>query len=116
MILEAKQSRILVIFGVFVFCFLLILIRLVDLQILHHDFYEEKSLNQRTRIINLAAQRGDIFDRRGNILATTIDTYSVFSHEKGSFAWLARKLSWKAAQNLKKENAEQRGLLKEKKR
>lgn len=114
--METRQPRIIIISFCCLFLFFLIFLRLIDLQIIHHEFYREKSLNQRTRIIDLAAQRGDILESHGNILATAIDTYSVFSHEGGSFAWIRRKLPYHAAEKLCKENPKLRGTLKEKKR
>lgn len=110
--MQIEQSRVRVIFLFFLFLFLLIIIRLFDLQILNYDFYEKKSQDQHTRIIRLAAQRGDIFDRQGNILATTIDTFSVFAYKEGAFTWLARKIPFKKTQEFKQKA----GLLKEKKR
>jgi len=93
--------------------FLLLCLRLFDLQILHHQFYQKKSMEQHKRIIRLAAQRGDIFDRNENILATSLDTYSVYEYRHG---WLGRKLSLAEAQKLQGNNHEQINILKEKKR
>jgi len=101
------------------FCLLLfslIIIRLVDIQIIHHEFYSRKSQEQRTRIIKKAAQRGDIYDRNGNLLATTIDTYSLFTYKDGMFTWLNRKLPKEKAEELKNKDPQKIGLLKEKKR
>lgn len=100
-------------FSVFVFFFVVIIIRLVFLQVLGHEFYEKKSLDQRTRIIDLAAQRGDIFDRNGNILATSIDTYSIYLARRG---WIARKLPLREAEQLQRSDPKSLNLLKEKKR
>lgn len=108
-----NKNRIFILLSVFIFLFIIIVLRLVDLQILRYGFYEKKSLEQRTRIIDLASQRGDIFDRNGNILATSLDTFSVYLYKKG---WLARKLSLEAAQKMQQENPQEIGLLKEKKR
>ncbi|MFC1511499.1 peptidoglycan D,D-transpeptidase FtsI family protein [Candidatus Margulisiibacteriota bacterium] len=108
-----EKKRIFVLLISFLVFFVLIIARLFELQILHHSFYERKSTEQRTRLINLAAQRGDIFDRNNNILATSIDTYSVYLHRKG---WLARKLPLAKAAKLKAEHKREASLLREKKR
>jgi stage V sporulation protein D (sporulation-specific penicillin-binding protein) len=108
-----NKSRLLVLLAMFIFLFALIVLRLLDLQLLHHSFYEKKSLEQHTRIIKLAAQRGDIYDRNENILATSVDAYSVYLYGKG---WLARKLSLPEAQKFGRESAKGIELLKEKKR
>ena len=108
-----NKKRILILLGFFVVLFIIIILRLAEIQVLHHSFYEKKSLEQRTRLIKLAAQRGDIYDRHGNILATSIDTYSLYLHKKG---WLARKLPLDQAQAVRQKNPGAISLLKEKKR
>jgi cell division protein FtsI/penicillin-binding protein 2 len=107
------KRRLLILLIVFILLFFLVVLRLLDLQVLHHSFYEKKSLDQRTRIINLAARRGDIFDSQGELLATSIDSFSVFEYKRG---WVARKLSLSQAQKIEQELPQARGLLKEKKR
>ena len=108
-----NKHRIIVLLTILVILFMAVILRLFDLQILHHQFYLERSHEQRTRIIKLASQRGDIFDCRGNVLATSVDSYSVLLYRRG---WLARKLSLAGAQKLQKKNPKKSGLLKEKKR
>lgn len=70
-----NKRRIRVLFVIFLLLFLLIVIRLFYLQVIQYRFFQARSLDQRTRIINLSANRGDILDRNGEILATSIDTY-----------------------------------------
>lgn len=96
-----NKHRIIVLLTILVILFMAVILRLFDLQILHHQFYLERSQEQRTRIIKLASQRGDIFDCRGNVLATSVDSYSVLLYRRG---WLARKLSLAGAQKLQKKN------------
>lgn len=114
--MESRKARILALFIICLFLFLSIVIRLLDVQILHHEFYEKKSQEQHTRIIHLAAQRGDIYDCKGNLMATTVDSYSIFTHKEGSFVWLTRKLPLKMAQRVQEKSPKLIGLLKEKKR
>src|SRR3989338_2970802 len=109
------EKRIRLLFILFLILFAAILIRLFLFQIVKHGFFQARSLEQRTRIINLSSNRGDILDRHGEILATSIDTYSVFK-QKGGFAWLARKLPMEKADELKAQNPAEIFLLKEKKR
>ena len=107
--------RIRALFVILLLFSLIVVIRLFVLQIIQHSFYQERSSEQRTRVINLAANRGDILDRNGEILATSVDTVSVFTQEKG-FAWLARKLPRTEAEKLKAEDPKNYVILKEKKR
>ncbi|MBN2057620.1 MAG: penicillin-binding protein 2 [Candidatus Saganbacteria bacterium] len=107
------RHRLFLLLTVFILLFLLVLLRLADIQILRHGFYQKKSLDQRTRLIKRAAHRGDILDRNGNLLATSIDAVSVYQHKKG---WLARKLDQASAEKLQAGGAAGVSLVKEKKR
>ncbi|MFH1683855.1 MAG: penicillin-binding protein 2 [Candidatus Margulisiibacteriota bacterium] len=108
-----NKNRILILLGIFILLFLIIMVRLADIQIMRHRFYKKISQQQRKRIIKLASQRGDIYDRNGNILATSIDTFSLFLHKKG---WLARKLPLAEAKKMQEKSPGEISLLKEKKR
>ena len=82
---------------IFLLLALAILIRLIDLQIIHHRFYLEKAESQRKRIITLAADRGEILDRNGRILATSLDTSSVYVNPRKftAYAELSKLLGGK---------------------
>jgi cell division protein FtsI/penicillin-binding protein 2 len=108
-----NRRKILIILVIYIVLFLVVVIRLIDLQIIHASFYEKKSLVQRKKIIKLAARRGDIYDRNDELLATSIDSYSVIQYRKG---WVARKLNLKEAQKIQQENTKGMGIIKEKKR
>lgn len=117
---------------------LILLARLIELQLFHHDFYKQKAEDQRRRIINLAAERGDIYDRRGHVLATTLDTFSVavnpriFSSpealskllnqpvgalsKKRAFSWVKRKITVELAAKVRAEKIRGVFLLPDKKR
>ena len=56
---------------------IILLIQLFNLQIVHGEEYLEKSSSRLTRETTIVAARGDILDRNGNILAGTINQYSV---------------------------------------
>lgn len=75
-----KNLRYLLLF--FLASFLAVFLRLFYLQVIRHDFYMTKSLEQRQRIISLSADRGDIYDSTGSVLATSVDTYSVFAYPR----------------------------------
>jgi stage V sporulation protein D (sporulation-specific penicillin-binding protein) len=102
-------------FGLVICLFLVIVLRLFWVQIVRHAFFNRLSLDQRTRIITLMASRGDIVDRNGAVLATSIDTYSAF-RQKPRFAWVARRLSSAEADKLKAAEPGNIVVLKEKKR
>lgn len=68
----------------FLFCFLLVIFaalgaRLGYIQIYMHESYSEMAQNQQTRSIALPATRGEITDRKGEKLAFSIRSYSVWA-------------------------------------
>jgi len=121
-------------------------LRLLHIQLFKHDFFMDKSHEQRLRIITLYPDRGDIYDRNGNILATSINAFSVFAYpseiknkkqaaldisrilnEKQSlilqklssnkpFVWIKRKIEEPVAAKIKSQNIFGIGLLQERKR
>lgn len=114
MILIIRQ-RLRAAFPLFVMLFSLVLLRLFYLQVIQHRFLMEKSQEQRTQIIEISGRRGDILDRNGVLLATSIDSYSVFSH-KGRFAWVKRKLPLAEAEALRQTDPANLFIVKEQKR
>jgi stage V sporulation protein D (sporulation-specific penicillin-binding protein) len=64
---------------VFIFILAILALRLFYLQLFQHDFYLDRANDQRRRIITLSPDRGDIYDRNGAVLATSIGAFSVFA-------------------------------------
>ena len=46
--------------------------RLVDLQVVRHDFFVQRAEAQRERVVDTPARRGEILDRRGRVLALDV--------------------------------------------
>ncbi len=63
---------------VIVAAFAVVIVQLFILQVRDHDFYRSKSSAQQTNTIELLPDRGDIYDRNGNILATSVDRWSIY--------------------------------------
>lgn len=61
----------------------ILLFRILMIQTLDFKEYQNKVLNQITTESPVAANRGKIYDRNGNILATNITTYRVFVSPSG---------------------------------
>ena len=55
--------------------FALLVLRILIYQTVNHKEYEQKVLDQMTQESNLTADRGEIYDRNGVLLATNITTY-----------------------------------------
>ena len=73
--------------------------RLFHLQVVNSEKYENFALNARKNFIPVSARRGDLVDRRGNLLATTrsvvvvgIDPQSIEDHDRLKFDELANLL------------------------
>ncbi len=56
--------------------------RLVYLQVIAHDKYEERAIDQQQRTVKPSAPRGDILDRNGTLLAYTLKGNSVVAFPK----------------------------------
>lgn len=64
--------------GVFgVATFLILFAKLWKIQIIDHEFYEEKAIAGQTRDLTVSANRGKITDSKGNILAISASVHNV---------------------------------------
>jgi len=133
-----KKDRVTYLLLLFIAIAVIILVRLADLQLIHHQFYARKAESQRKRIITLAADRGEILDRNGRILATSLDTSSIYVNprifkdneklikllggkigpfdKRKLFAWVKRKIPIELAKKIEEQKIPGVSLLKEKKR
>ena len=75
-IIQNRTMILMAVLGVLVF--LILVIKLFSLQILRHDELESKALDQQTRSTEVAATRGTIYDRNGNIMAISATAETVF--------------------------------------
>ena len=58
--------------------FALLLARLTKLQLVDHDFYEQRAIEQQLREAPTAPQRGTIYDTRGRVLAVSASVDNVY--------------------------------------
>lgn len=65
-----------------VIVFLVVSARLVDLQAIGRDRYAQLGLDQRVRTLNLAAERGSVFDRNGHDLAASVPQQTVWANPR----------------------------------
>jgi len=123
---------------IFIVIGIIFFLALIKIQIFQHDFFRGKAENQQRRYIKIATDRGDIFTQDGAILATSLNTYSIYvnprvfeDYEKLSnvlgktvvpisskkyFAWIKRKVGSSIAKKLKAINLSGLGIVSEKKR
>jgi cell division protein FtsI (penicillin-binding protein 3) len=138
--------RINYIYGFFVVFFILLFLRITYLQVFRKNFFQNLAQNQYYRLIPLSGKRGAIFDSKGRILATEINTHSVFADpffvkdkettarllsenlnipkqkikerliKKKRFVWIKRKVSWSEKEKIKSLKLKGIGFLRERKR
>ncbi len=76
--MDKSGYRVNILLWFFIAIFFVLILRLFFLQVVKHSFYRELSSDQRLRAIELLPDRGDIFDRNGNLLATSVEKWSVY--------------------------------------
>lgn len=73
------ERRILAALVLFALIFGLVGYRLVDVQMIRADEYAERGAAQRARTIDLPARRGRFYDRQGDVLATSVDSATIYA-------------------------------------
>lgn len=71
------KRRISIVIGLISFLTLVLIIRLIDLQFIHHHYYQTQSNNNQINFKPLPPKRGIIFDRNGNVLAKNKPVYNL---------------------------------------
>jgi cell division protein FtsI (penicillin-binding protein 3) len=79
---RSMAGRLLVLAAIFSVCVVALVARLVFLQVLRHDDYLARSHSQQFRLMKIPAERGEIVDRFGKILATTVEEATVCAEPK----------------------------------
>ena len=74
----STQKRLLLLIGVVALIFFALFGRLFFIQIIEGGWLQSKATEQWTRDLPLEAQRGNIYDASGNILATSYTSYDVY--------------------------------------
>jgi cell division protein FtsI/penicillin-binding protein 2 len=89
----------------------LVALRLLDLQVLRRPFLLARAESQELRKVDVAAKRGNITDRHGEILASSIETESVFCSSKLVKPWERAHVAHELAASLGVNEAEMRRKL-----
>lgn len=71
------KKMLVVVVGMTVICFGVLIGRLVYLQLVKHEPYQEKAMNQQLRETTVKAKRGTIYDRNLNVLAQSASVWEV---------------------------------------
>ncbi len=65
--------------------------KLYDIAILHHDEYQKRASDQQTLDFSISAQRGNIYDRNGNVLAMSATVYKLILSPRDLLATVPKK-------------------------
>ena len=65
--------------------FLPLIAQLYKLQIVEHDYWQERAANQQTSDVSVSANRGNIYDREGRVLAMSATVYRLILTPMGIF-------------------------------
>ena len=71
------RLRVLVVSVVVVLCFLLVVGRLVVLQVVRHENLKAQAESNRTAVVPVVPNRGQILDRNGIVLANNYSAYTL---------------------------------------
>ena len=61
-----------------ILAFIPIGIQLYNLMVIHYDYYAELALRNQTRTTQVTPERGEIYDRNMNVLATSVDVENIY--------------------------------------
>ncbi|MDP2922915.1 MAG: penicillin-binding protein 2 [Candidatus Omnitrophota bacterium] len=142
---KRDNLRINYIYICFVLLFFLISLRIIYLQVFRKNFFQNLAQNQYYRLIPFSGKRGCVFDCKGRVLATEINTHSVFADpafidsiertaeilsvnlnvpegalkeklsKKKRFVWVKRKIPWNEKEKVKALKLKGIGFLRERK-
>lgn len=73
-----KPKRYMAFYALFVIVAVIIVLRLVNLQVTHGEYYREKSNTRTVRSVELVAPRGEILDRNGRAIVTNATGFNVY--------------------------------------
>ena len=73
------KKRVLFVFAILLFCMLLLTFRTSWIQIVKGEEYKERAVEQQMNDIPLNAKRGSIYDRNGEILASSMTSYNLWA-------------------------------------
>ncbi len=79
------SSRLFLLGSLFVFLFFVLCARLFELQILRGEEFQESYMMMTEKTVRLASTRGNIYDRKGNLLAYNKLAYNVTIQDNGDY-------------------------------
>ena len=60
-----------------VLLFLPLIHQIWDVAVVNHEYYQQKAVEQQTRDVSVSAERGDIYDSNGNVMAMSATVYNL---------------------------------------
>ena len=84
--MNVNQRRLLQLFAILAAWALIVIARLAQVQLLHHDEYVTRAQRQQERTLSLEPVRGSILDARGRVLAESVAAISLYADPQASSA------------------------------
>ncbi len=78
----SNSRRLSILLFIFIFIVLCLLARLVYLQVIKGPEFSQAAADSRTLSVNISPHRGTIYDRNGNVLATSVDAMTIYANPK----------------------------------
>jgi penicillin-binding protein 2 len=75
--LTVSDRRLAVFFAILAVCLVIVVLRIVQVQIIHHDYYRQQAEGNRTRAIWIPSERGIIYDRNGTPLVQNVPNFTL---------------------------------------
>ncbi|MBQ2754707.1 MAG: penicillin-binding protein 2 [Clostridia bacterium] len=79
---NGKTDRYVLLISAIVLLFIVIVVKLFDLQIIKADYYGQQADNRLMRNVSISAPRGDILDRHGRPIVTSKEGFSVVLYKE----------------------------------
>src|SRR5438552_11060187 len=77
--MNVNQRRLLQLFAILAAWALIVIARLAQVQLVHHDAYVVRAQRQQERTLSLEPVRGSILDRKNRVLAESVAAVSVYA-------------------------------------
>jgi cell division protein FtsI/penicillin-binding protein 2 len=109
---KVKKSRLVVLYVFVTLAWCLIIIRLIDIQVVHGSEYGEKAQKQSTGKIEVQPERGLIYDRKGRQLTVNIIRKALYAYPGGKreianiHSYLDKLFDWKSGTSRRKYSLE----------
>lgn len=91
LLIKIGSSRVLILFLIYLFLVFTLILKLFDLQIIKGEYYQKNYIQKIEKKIVTSTTRGNIYDRKGNVLAYNKLAYAVTIRDNGDYKHYSEK-------------------------